>query len=203
LAAVAGGWYLLTSYALRSEQPLEAGVAERWPAGSALQRNQDGLTVLLFLHPKCPCSKATLAEIEQLTPHFLQTQGAPPKLVVVATTPKGADESWLDTETIERARALPFASIFVDEEGAEAQRFGAVTSGLVLCYDAHGERSYAGGVTVARGHEGDNAGCRAVESILKGERNKSAGIPAFGCRLCLPGSESSSAQALKCCRPIK
>ena len=35
----------------------------RWPEASALVRNADGPTLVLFAHPKCPCTDASLAEL--------------------------------------------------------------------------------------------------------------------------------------------
>ena len=55
-----------------------------------------------------------------------------------------------------------------DDDGAEARRFGAETSGQTLLYDARGALAFSGGITGARGHAGDNAGrasLRRADSI--------------------------------------
>jgi hypothetical protein len=59
-----------------------------------------------------------------------------------------------------------------------------------MLYDAEGTCRYAGGITIARGHEGDNAGRLALLKILEGDLNAPVTFPAFGCRLCLPEPNS-------------
>jgi hypothetical protein len=76
--------------------------------------------------------------------------------------------------------------VFVDDGGVEAKRFGASTSGETMLYDESGDIQFHGGITGARGHEGDNAGRRRVLELLrkgrKGrpDRNES---PTFGCEI--------------------
>ncbi len=76
----------------------------------------------------------------------------------------------------------------IDERGEAAKRFGARTSGLFFVYDADGRLRFRGGLTAARGHEGDNAGLEAAVATVRGEtpETSSAGIarsPVFGCAL--------------------
>src|SRR5690349_9897857 len=42
------------------------GAAPPWPAASRLPRTGGRPTLVLFLHPLCPCSRATLSELERL-----------------------------------------------------------------------------------------------------------------------------------------
>jgi hypothetical protein len=115
------------------------------------------------------------------------------EMMVVVTIPNQASEEWLTSDTVSRAKQLRNAQLFVDIGGVEACRFGAVTSGAVMLFDPAGVCKYAGGVTMARGHEGDNAGRLAVAGILRGEVDATPSLPAFGCRLCLPETKSLSA----------
>jgi hypothetical protein len=186
LAAVAASWWWMSQYEFATNAALPHGVVDRWPAGSTLTRPGDHLTLLLFLHPKCACSRASLTELERMlasvdaaaTPEF--------ELIVVATVPIGADDQWLESDTVDRVRELAATRLFVDRGGVEAARFGASTSGLVMLFDEQGTRRYAGGITVSRAHEGDNVGRDAVEQILRGKGGQVSEIPPFGCRLCLP-----------------
>jgi len=69
-----------------------------------------------------------------------------------------------------------------DEDGAEAARFGAATSGTVALY-RDGKLLFNGGITPARGHEGDSFGKERLVSLLttgKADRNDA---PVFGCSL--------------------
>jgi hypothetical protein len=38
----------------------------RWPAATRLALADDGLTLVLLLHPQCPCSVASVEELERL-----------------------------------------------------------------------------------------------------------------------------------------
>jgi len=136
------------------------------------------------MHPKCPCTRASLYELERV--FRLVREAAAVDVVCVATVPTDADDSWLDTDTLKRSSLLPNSRVVIDRNGVEAARFGATTSGTVMLFDAVGGRRYAGGVTIARGHEGHNAGSDAVEHILRGQSPPASELPTFGCGLCLP-----------------
>ena len=82
-----------------------------------------------------------------------------------------------------RAEA-PEARIVFDRDGAEARRFGALTSGTVLVYDAQGRERFRGGITDRRGGEQDNPGLQRLASALTGARlTHGRPTPVFGCPL--------------------
>ena len=66
-----------------------------------------------------------------------------------------------------------------------------------MWFDAKGQRLYSGGITASRGHEGDSVGGDAVAALLRGEPTRTAGLPAFGCRLCLPESGAAPPTPVK------
>jgi hypothetical protein len=190
LAAIAFSYFSLMRYQFATIDVSPSGVIERWPSGSKLPQRPDHSTLVLFLHPKCPCSRATLSELERL---FTSIEGrtiGKLDFVVDATVPANPGDDWLNTATLERAKTIPGAQIFIDRGGIEAATFGATTSGFVMLFDENNARRYAGGVTESRGHEGDSAGSRDLARILCGEVNITESIPAFGCRLCLPENQS-------------
>ena len=82
------------------------------------------------------------------------------------------------------ARAITGVSIAHDE--TETKRFGALTSGQVLVYDEDGDLVFRGGLTSARGHEGESVGNRALVSFAL-DPPRSNEVPAssevFGCSL--------------------
>jgi hypothetical protein len=199
LVGVAAGWYAMASYSFRADAAGAASAAV-WPDDSALPRVAGRPTLAVFLHPQCPCSRATVAELERvLAAAPTAAADLAPRVIVVAVTPAAADESWTSAPLIARALSLPGATSFVDRGGAEAQRFGAINSGVVAYYDADGRRQYFGGVTIARGHEGPSAGGDAVAALLTGRRLAHPSCPAFGCRLVRPdrplGDRSEPAHA--------
>jgi hypothetical protein len=87
-------------------------------------------------------------------------------------------------------RAIPGVPSVDDEGGVEAKRFGVATSGHVLLFDRAGRLLFSGGITPARGHEGDSLGRDALIERLAGTRTISgpATSPVFGCPLANPES---------------
>jgi hypothetical protein len=167
-----------------STTPGEAAAGpSQWPSATRLSRAPAGRsTLLLFVHPKCPCTRATMGELEILMARSMERAEA----CVVFVRPPEVAAGWERTDLWQRATRIPGVVVRVDEGGVEAQRFGAVTSGEVLVYDPSGALRFAGGITAARGHSGDNAGRSAVEALLAGHDDALRSSPVFGCRLLAP-----------------
>jgi hypothetical protein len=159
----------------------------RWPGGS-LARSTNLPTLLLFVHPHCPCSRATLSELEVL---LAQSNGLL-KTFIVFAKPVGAPEDWSTTDLCRTARRIPDTTTIEDTDAAEARRFNVETSGTALLYSQSGELLFHGGLTRARGHSGDNAGREAVFALARGTLRKSAPTPVFGCPLFNETCETNS-----------
>ena len=185
--ALAMGWSMMLAYGYRREAAADVAPPSHWPANSQLPHSQGRDCLVLFVHPKCPCSQATVAELEQLLAAFhARRPDSTLELCVVATIPRTAEDSWAQTRLIQRSLRLADAKLFLDRGGVEADRFGAQISGTVLLFDAAGRQRYAGGVTASRGQEGENAGSAALARLLAGEApSTNPTLPAFGCRLVL------------------
>ena len=56
----------LANVALRADSGSAASPIHRWPATSQLVRDPGRPTLIMFVHPHCPCSRATLAELDRL-----------------------------------------------------------------------------------------------------------------------------------------
>lgn len=181
-------WALL-AYSFKREMPTAGGAVAHWPTGTSIAPDSDRPTLLVFLHPKCPCSRATLAELERIWVLHNEQDKASPRMVFVVPVPPEEPSDWLTTGTVEQAKQMQDATLVVDPGGVEAQRFGATTSGTVMWFDPEGRSLYAGGITWGRGHEGGNAGRDSVEQLMRGETPTEQNLPAFGCRLCLPDKE--------------
>jgi hypothetical protein len=189
VVAVATTWRVILCYQFRTDAAQPRPPAAEWPLEAVLPRDEQRPTMVLFMHPKCPCTQASLAELEHILPLQSGRNGAPSvNLLVVATVPSDGPPDWLTTSTIQRAEQVSARTVFIDRGGKEAQRFGATTSGTLMWFASDGRLRFAGGITAGRGHEGDNAGRRCVEGLMRGNRNEEVAWPAFGCRLCLPES---------------
>lgn len=174
--AVLGATFGVVAYKLRPGAAADA--PRHWPAGSTLTRAAGKPTLLVMAQPLCPCTEATL---EQLA-HVLTRRADALDTQVVFTIPEGL-EGWERSGSLKRARELKGVTVHLDRDGSEAARFGSFTSGQVLLFDADGELKFAGGITGARGHQGDNAGERRLLAVLAGERPERDTAPVFGCEL--------------------
>jgi hypothetical protein len=144
--------------------------------------------LLMFVHPRCPCSQASLGELAEI----LAREPNKVSAAVVFVKPAGAGSEWSQTALRKQAAAIPNLRL-IDDDGTLAHRFGAETSGHVVLYDADGKLVFSGGITRSRGHEGDNSGRRAICARLEGTANDApAQTPVFGCPLFTPGACSAT-----------
>jgi hypothetical protein len=177
LLAVGAGMAALWRY--KSTPGPVASAPERWPAGSALERTPGAATVLMLAHPHCPCTQASVSELAKVMAKVPRGVRA----YALFIRPEGMAEDWANTELFARAGAIPGVQAVIDDEAKLARLFGAQTSGQTLVYDADGALAYRGGITSARGHEGDNGGESAVIALLRGQTTHTDQQPVFGCAL--------------------
>lgn len=175
LAAVFFGTVLLWRHDLGGGELAAAPAA--WPADSTLAPAHTRPTLLLWLHPLCPCGRASLGELA----HLLDGREARVNAFVVLVTPE--DAGWADGELAEEAQAIPGVVLVRDPGAHEALRFGALTSGQVLAYDSGGALVFRGGITPARGHAGESLGRSTLETWLDTEVAPVPALPVFGCRM--------------------
>jgi hypothetical protein len=133
----------------------------------------------MFLHPHCPCSRASLSELAILLAHASQAVCAD----VVFVAPRGAPADWVETDLWKSAGEISGVNRSIDRDGAQARIFGVLTSGATVVYDAGGNLLFSGGITESRGHEGDNAGVDAILSALRGGPTTFSTTRVFGCAL--------------------
>ena len=150
-----------------------AAQASDWPASTTLVRGT-APTLVLFLHPECGCSRATLAELRRLLPRIRAT-------LHVQIVMSGAGDLLRDG-----AQAITGATVQDDPACHQARVFGATTSGHTFLFDGDGHLLFHGGVTAARGHEGPNRGVDAILACLATESPAVRTTPVFGCPLYAP-----------------
>ena len=158
----------------------------KWPTASSVRQAPGSFSLLVFAHPRCPCSRATFEELS----HALSTRQSMSRPVAVTVLfVRPGDSSWNKADTWNQAAMIPFTRVVWDDSGDEARRFSAKTSGIVLLYSPTGELLFQGGITDSRGHAGDNYNlARLVDSMSTGSRSLSGNF-VFGCSLEGPSSQ--------------
>lgn len=145
-----------------------------WPQSSKLELKKQN-HLIMFLHPGCACSKASVAELSRLMAEAKELTAQ----VVVMKSPK-LQILFNENPLINQAKIIPRTQIIYDHDGKEAALFGAETSGLTHLYDADSNLLFSGGLTMARGHEGESVGKKAILSLLNGKKAESSSL-VFGC----------------------
>jgi hypothetical protein len=177
LVALVLGFRVLLAYELQAGIP--AAAPDRWPARTPIAFQGDRLNIVLFAHPQCPCSAATFAELAEIIT-------ACPRQMHVSVcffSPDEKDSDWTQSDLWRTAVGLPGVDVIADRNGTIASRFGSVTSGQVIAFDRGGHRVFAGGITSARGHQGDNRGRNYLMALARGELCTVTDTPVFGCSL--------------------
>jgi hypothetical protein len=190
IATVAFGMRVLFHY---ENTPGRVGaLSQAWPAAQ-IERASDRPTLVMLAHPHCPCTAASVAELAQIMARFQGKVAA----YVLFIKPRGAGRDWEDTDLRGSAEAIPGVKVVFDPDGAEARRFGAETSGHTLLFGADGRLLFSGGITVSRGHAGDNAGARAIVALVNNQTPARTQTLVFGCSLANRGETKPTALCLK------
>ena len=175
--------------------PGTAGVTpSRWPDGSMVGLSEREATVVVFVHPECVCTPATIENLRGV----LQDHHA--AVYVVASGP-AVEES--DDVRPTRWAARLGATLVRDGDGVEARAMGARVSGHVVVAARDGRILFSGGVTPGRGHVGACDGLRrcalALERAEGGSESEMARASVFGCDLFDPAPCRPDASA---CNPV-
>lgn len=177
------GFWQLLSYA--NTPGKAARLLQQWPETTRIVRNPTMSTLLLFAHPRCPCSEASVGELERLMPKIQDSVQS----IVVFFKPKNKSEEWAKERLWKKAEAIPGVQVILDEGGAEAEHFAAETSGQTFLYDKNGNLAFSGGITPERGHMGDSDGRNAILSLVATHFSEVGGkmpvtsTPVFGCSI--------------------
>jgi hypothetical protein len=150
-----------------------------WPADVPIEPAKERSTLVMFAHPNCPCSRASIGELAIIMAR------SPEKLDahVFFYFPVHESSAWARTDLWDSAKSIPGVHVIEDPGGAIALRFGAFTSGQTLLYNPDGRLVFNGGITAARGHSGDNNGRHAILALLRGGAEERSVTPVFGCSL--------------------
>ncbi|MFT3924198.1 MAG: RedB protein [Myxococcales bacterium] len=175
VAGIAALWMYATTPGAGAQAP------RAWPEDSAIKRG-DRFTLLMFAHPRCSCTRASLNELAWIVRQHREQVST----YVVFPQPAGTGSGWLQSTIVAFARSMGGIRVFEDQRGEESQRFRSMTSGQVLLYDPEGLLTFSGGITGSRGHEGDNLGRARVAALISGVSGRHARdvvSSVFGCEL--------------------
>jgi hypothetical protein len=179
LAVTVTGFWRFHTYSTAAGKSGSTGALS--PTDPVEQAGRSCPRLIVFAHPRCPCTRATLAELAIL----LERNQEATAVDVYFVRPSGATEDWEKTALWQAAAAIPGVRVHCDEGGVRARQLGAETSGHVLLYGSEGQLLFSGGITRARGQEGDSIGRRAIEALVTGKPAPSE-APVFGCPLFTP-----------------
>jgi hypothetical protein len=175
IAVISGMAWMM---AFESAPGLPGDPPARWPAATRLAKANGGYTLVMAAHPRCPCTRASLAELAVV----MAESQARLTAQVLFFTPEDATSDWWETDLWRTATAMPAVTPVVDRGGRLRDAFGAETSGSVAVYDAAGRLRFHGGLTAARGRTGVNDGRLSLISLI--ETGQAAEMtPVYGCPL--------------------
>ena len=178
LGVTTSGFALLASY---NPAPGAAAVApQEWPSASRIPTPRGRAVLVMAMHPHCPCTRASIAELNTLMA-LLRDQKV--SAYVLAVRPADFPEEWIKTESYRRAESIPGVRVLIDDEGWDAAMFGIQTSGQVLLYDGSGRLQFAGGITPDRGHQGDSPGRQRILAAVRHGKPDRPDSLVFGCPL--------------------
>ncbi len=196
IGAAIAGWLGLMASAffllVRHEQtPGSAStpIAARLPEELDFRPTPGRAVLLMFVHPRCPCSRASLGELEKLA----SRAPASCDICLVFYKPVQAPDDWVKTSLYAEAQRLGWPTC-VDPGGVLAERIGATTSGHVLIYNAHRRLVFSGGITGSRGHWGDNESEETALNVLTHDLPRVPSRPVFGCSLQRPAQRRGSTE---------
>ncbi len=177
LSAVLAGFVTLHAY---EATPGPAGRSpEGWPAGSRLAPATGRADVLMAVHPRCPCTRASLEALAEIV---RESPGAG-SVRLLAYRPEGSPEGWGSTGIRRATEIVPGAIVVDDPGGVEALRFGLGTSGAVVAFDGLGHRRFSGGLTAGRGIGERSAGGASLGEVLANRGPARADCQTYGCPL--------------------
>lgn len=162
-----------------------AAPPQQWPTDSRIQPAHDQATLVVLAHPHCPCTRASIGELASIMAHCQGRLTA----YVLFLKPAGFSGDWEKTDLWQSAANIPGVTVIPDDDGSEARRFRAATSGQTVLYDSEGRLLFSGGITGSRGHSGDNAGRSSIVSLVNAGTAERTETFVFGCPLFDPNSE--------------
>jgi hypothetical protein len=140
----------------------------------------------MLAHPNCPCTRASIAELEIIMSNLHGRVAA-----FVLFSKPGANETEIQNSDLwKTAASIPGVRPAFDNQAAETSRFDAEVSGQTMLYNPQGDLVFSGGLTSTRGNQGANEGADTIIRIVRSGATQLHGAPVFGCALRNPNAAS-------------
>ncbi len=150
-----------------------------WPKDASIALDRSRPTLLMFAHPRCPCTRASLEELKSV----LASCEGKVAAHVYFLSPSRTPSAWTLTQSWHEASRIPGLTVRYDTDGYLAELFGAESSGEVRLYNPRGQLLFRGGITAARGQTGLNTGEETLLALIKGGKAAISQTPVYGCSL--------------------
>jgi hypothetical protein len=175
LGCLGAGFSLLEQHAAKAGRSFSPTDEKQF---FAAHRQGNRPLLVMAVHPRCPCSRASLGELGDL---LARSRGACDALLL-QYVPDVRGDDW-PADSISPELGGIKTKVVLDRGGRLAAALGAVTSGHVVFFDAEGKVRFAGGLTLSRGHRGRAPAQDAILQVLAGVPPKVTSAPVFGCAL--------------------
>jgi hypothetical protein len=186
IGCVAAGFCALQHYSAGAGAAFAPREAEEF---FSAHRQLNRPLVVMAVHPRCPCTSVSLAELGD----FLARSRGACDALLLQYHPENPDPDWSADELPTRLGGVR-VGVLLDPGGKIATTLGAATSGHVIFVDAQGTVRFAGGITIARGHRGRSPAQDAMLDVLNGSHPEIVSAPVYGCALAAECSAPSLTQ---------
>ncbi|MEM8735696.1 MAG: RedB, partial [Planctomycetota bacterium] len=139
-------------------------------------------TLLVFYHPRCPCTRSTARNLARFAASFRNAV----QIVAFGFQPNNTGSEWMDTDITRQFMSIEGCTVVPDLDAEMARSFDVHTSGHVLLYSHEGNLRFSGGITPSRGHEGESNSASQLVSLINSDELASLTAsqwPCFGCRI--------------------
>lgn len=148
-----------------------------WPAQKDLLPNPQTYTLVMVVHPRCSCSRASIEELSKIMTH---AQGKL-EASLLFYAPSTVSDDWVKADRWKEAQEIPGVRTLIDRDGALSNLFAISTSGQSSLYGKNGKLLFSGGITATRGHSGDNLGSQAIIDLINERSPARSRTLSFGC----------------------
>jgi len=125
IIAVAIGLYALMAYELA---PGKTGNSpDLWPQNRYIAAHPDKPTLVMFVHPHCPCTRASIGELSIVMAKCHRRV----ETYVLAVQPQGVEDDWVQTDLLDQAKQVPGVNVLTDVDGILAGHTTVRTMGVV------------------------------------------------------------------------